>query len=463
MGFEVKIFVQKFGGTSVGSPAGLRSIVEIVRSSLQTHRVVTVVSAVSSRSKSEGTTSLLLEACRLAVANEDFNPALERIRSQHIELIGHALQSGSLRDSTLSFVQDRLEWTANFLSALRVVRGVSPQSQDAVVAVGEQLSAQIVAAALLEGGIAAEVRDLSGVVESGPDELDQSFFRKLSGRLAEDCMPSDRLVPVATGFFGAIPGGLLRRIGRGYSDFAAALIASGFGSQEAEELQIWKEVDGVFSADPRKVSSARVLPVLSAHEASELTSFGSEVIHPFTMEQVISAGIPIRVKNTLKPSGEGSLIVPTLTRESKSATAVTAKNGVTVAMVQSNKMYEARGFLAGVFGVMRDLDISVDLVSTSEVSISFTVDDHDALLRARPSLEQFGDLTILNNRAIIAVVGEGLRGFAGSAGQLFTALGERGINVEVISQGLSETNISCVVPEENVEAALQAAHAVFFE
>jgi len=459
----VKILVQKFGGTSVGSPEGLRSIVEIVTSSLKTHRVVAVVSAVSSRSKSEGTTSLLLEACRLAVCDQDFAQPLERIQSQHLELIAHAIRSEQLKQSIVAFLNERLEWTRNFLAALRIVKDLSPQSHDAVICIGEQLSAHIVAAALSEGGIPAEPRELLSAVEVASDVLDQRFFSTVASQLADRCLPGARMVPVATGFFGPVPGGLLKRIGRGYSDLTAALIASGFGSHETEELQIWKEVDGVFSADPKKVASAQVLSTLSAHEASELTSFGSEVIHPYTMEQVIGVGIPIRVKNTLKPGGEGSLIVPELSRTAKNATAVTAKSGVSVAMVRSSKMYEARGFLAGVFEVMRDLDISVDLVSTSEVSISFTVEDHQSLERSRAALEQFGEVTILKNRAIIAVVGEGLRGYAGSAGKLFTALGEHGINVEMISQGISETNISCVVSESDIENALRAAHGAFFE
>ena len=459
----MKILVQKFGGTSVGSPDGLRSIVEIVKSSMKTHRVVAVVSALSSRSKSEGTTSLLLEACRLAVGDHDFDAPIERIKSQHVELITHAIRGEGLQQTTLNFLNERLEWTKSFLSALRVVRDLSPQSHDAVISIGEQLSAHVVSAALVEGGIPAEPRELLTVIESGSTELDQRFFKSVGAQLAARCIPTNRLVPVATGFFGPVPGGLLKRIGRGYSDLTAALIASGLGNTEAEELQIWKEVDGVFSADPKKVRTARVLASLSAHEASELTSFGSEVIHPYTMEQVISVGIPIRVKNTLKPAGEGSLIVPELSHTSRNATAVTAKGGITVAMVRSNRMYEARGFLAGVFEVMRDLDISVDLVSTSEVSISFTVEDESSLERSRGALEQFGEVTILKNRAIVAVVGEGLRGFAGSAGKLFTALGAQGINVEMISQGISETNISCVVAEKDIEEALRTAHGAFFE
>jgi len=267
---------------------------------------------------------------------------------------------------------------------------------------------------------------------------------------------------VVTGFFGSVPGGLLRQIGRGYSDLTAALVAAGFGAAAVEELQIWKEVDGVFSADPRRVSEARVVPLISAHEASELTYFGSEVLHPYTMEQVISVGIPIRVKNTHRPETPGTLIVPSLSRDEKCATAVTAKRGVSVCMVKSNRMYEATGFLAGVFNVMRDIDLSVDLVSTSEVSISFTVDDATPLQHARAQLESFGEVTILERRAILSVVGEGLRGFAGAAGNLFTSLGEKGINVEMISQGISESNISCVIPESDIEAGLKAAHTAFF-
>lgn len=459
----MKILVQKFGGTSVGSEDGIDAISRIVQASLESHRVVVVVSAISSKTKAEGTTSLLLEACSLAASGKEFDSTLEKIRVQHTELIARVIKDSRRQQTELSFVDSRLAWAKSFLQALSVIQDLSPRSHDAIISLGEQLSAHIVAAGLSERGISAEPQELHDIVPAGFEELDHKFFQKLASAMASLCVPKGQHVPVVTGFFGTVPGGLLRRIGRGYSDLTAALIAAGFGNRETEELQIWKEVDGVFSCDPRRVPAAKVLSSISAQEASELTYFGSEVIHPYTMEQVISAGIPIRVKNTHRPEHPGTLIVPTLTRTEKGATAVTAKRGVSVVMVKSNRMYEARGFLAGVFGIMRDLDVSVDLVSTSEVSISFTVDDPGILETARPRLEAYGETSIIRDRAILALVGEGLRGLCGAAGQLFVALGKRGINVEMISQGIAETNISCVLKESDTDEAVRVAHAAFFE
>jgi aspartate kinase len=267
---------------------------------------------------------------------------------------------------------------------------------------------------------------------------------------------------VVTGFFGMVPGGLLRAVGRGYTDFTTALIAAGLGAREAEEMQVWKEVDGIYTADPRKVPTARVLARVSPAEAAELTYFGSEVLHPFTMERVVSARVPIRIKNTFRPDAPGTVISADSGTPSR-VTAVTAKRGVTVVTITSNRMVNAYGFLARVFSALEKHGVVVDLVSTSEVSISCTVERHDDAERARHDLEAVGQVQILPGRAILAMVGERMKFAIGTAGKMFSTLGTAGVNIELISQGASEINISCVVREDDVEKGLQAIHAAFVE
>jgi len=265
-----------------------------------------------------------------------------------------------------------------------------------------------------------------------------------------------------------VPGSLLAQIGRGYTDLCAALCAVGL---KASELQVWKEVDGIFTADPRKVPTARLVPVITPDEAAELTYYGSEVIHPFTMEQVIRARIPIRIKNVENPKGEGTIIYPDekfprgaatesnesstvqyevskneLKVETKVPTAVTIKDNIIVLNIHSNRKTISHGFLARIFGTLDRAGVVVDLISTSEVHVSMAMQDISSkkrLDRLHKDLEKIGDITVSKDMAILSLVGKNMRHAVGCAGMMFTALAKAGINIEMISQGASEINISC--------------------
>ena len=270
-------------------------------------------------------------------------------------------------------------------------------------------------------------------------------------------------VPVVTGYFGVVPGSLLKQVGRGYTDLCAALCAVGL---EAAELQIWKEVDGIFSADPRKVPTARLIPIITPDEAAELTYYGSEVIHPFTMEQVIRAAIPIRIKNVENPLGGGTVIYPQsdtpllATGDSEIPeqyqrpvkrfpqhlpTAVTIKDEIVVLNIHSNRKTLSHGFLAKIFGTLDRFGVIVDLISTSEVHVSMAI--HATLVRKEidkmvKELRKIGTVTVLRDMCILSLVGR-LQNMVGISGRMFTTLAEGHINIEMISQGASEINISC--------------------
>lgn len=442
----MRIIVQKFGGTSVGNTERLDNVTSIIAKTRETHPVVAVVSARSGTTKAEGTTSLLLAAAANALAGASFDAELALIASNH---------GGD------SFVQAELDKLRGFLGAISVIKELSPRSQDNVLAVGERLSAYLLARALEARKLKTRFVDLSAVVPEGETHVDPAFFRRLQGRLAELCKP-DGDVPVVTGFFGMVPGGLLSAVGRGYTDFTAAMIAAGLGDSQVEEMQVWKEVDGIFTSDPRKVQSARVLPQISPAEAAELTYFGSEVLHPFTMERVVAAEVPIRIKNTFHPERAGTVIAPYGAEHSPGqATAVTAKRGICSLSITSNRMFNAHGFLSRVFSVLERNGVVVDLVSTSEVSISCTIEKLQDAERARADLEQLGTVSISQGRAIIALVGEGMKFAKGTAGKMFATLGAAGVNIEMISQGASEMNISCVVDEKDAGRGVEAIHDAF--
>jgi aspartate kinase len=347
------------------------------------------------------------------------------------------------------------------------------------VSKGEKLSCRYMAALLSDRGTPAQFVDLSDVVRfAAPMKggLNDQFYRDLADALGKEVAACGDKVPVITGYFGSVPGGILSSIGRGYTDLCAALVAVGI---QAKELQVWKEVDGIFTADPRKVPTAALLPNVTPGEAAELTFYGSEVIHPFTMEQVIRARIPIRIKNVMNPRNAGTVIFPDnlnelddraplhaglfRTRSSsiltphqgpRRPTAVTIKHNIVVLNVHSNKRTRAHGFLMNIFSILDRWSLSVDLISSSEVHVSMALHSEVALLSgggaqedeykiqdsdlqgAVNDLGKLGTIDIVPDMAIVSLVGKQLKNMIGISGKFFSVLGRNNINIEMISQGM---------------------------
>lgn len=453
--------VQKFGGTSLGSAERMLGVAAIVEESLKHDRIIPVLSAMSSYVKSEGTTSKLIAASEAALKRDDYTSILRSIQEHHIVTVENLIK-GPVRNEVIGQVKDYLDELKSFLHAISVIGELSTRSQDVIIGTGERLSACIFTGLLTSRGISAVYCDLSNIVEEPFADADRQFYTYIQKRLREIIMSCKEKVPVLTGYFGFVPNGIIASIGRGYTDFTAALAAV---AVSARELQIWKEVDGVFSADPRKVETARVLATITPEEAAELTYYGSEVIHPFTMEQVIKANIPIRIKNTFRPELPGTVIDPRSEAGSspKPATAVTAKRNITVLNINSNRMLMAYGFLAKVFSILARHCIIIDLIATSEVNVSMTLDNTERLTKAIPELEELGTVTVTSDMAIISLVGRGQKHCIGIAGKMFSVLAEQGINIEMISQGASEINISCVIKNSDADKAVRAIHKAFLE
>lgn len=300
--------------------------------------------------------------------------------------------------------------------------------------------------------------DLDGVIHNKiVKSLDIEFYRQLTEALKEKVLACGGKVPVITGYFGTVPGGLIDgEIGRGYTDLCAALVAVGL---KVAELQVWKEVDGIFTADPSIVPTARLLADITPAEATELTFYGSEVIHHLTLDQVIYAKPPIqiRIKNVKNPRGKGTIVVPDpvlasgrpllkerissgpLRKTPKRPTAVTIKDKISVINVHSNKRSISHGFFAKVFSILDRRQISVDLISTSEVHVSMAI--HAAsvsqadLKQAADELSECGEVSILHEMAILSLVGADMKNMIGIAGKMFSTLGEHDVNIEMISQG----------------------------
>lgn len=359
----------------------------------------------------------------------------------------------------------------------------------------------------------AEYVDLADVLHfDAATRIDAAFYRDTAAIFKAKVEACEGRVPVITGFFGNVPGSLMDGdVGRGYTDLCAALVAVGL---KADELQIWKEVEGIFTADPTKVPTARLLQSITPSEAAELTFYGSEVIHHLTMDQVIKATppIPVRIKNVKNPRGNGTIVVPdpglspshelkrsrpseiNLARKTpRRPTAVTIKDKISVLNVHSNKRAIAHGFVAKVFSILNKYRISVDLISTSEVHISMAIHlqstETEGFEHATHDLAECGDVSVLHGMAILSLVGADMKNMIGVAGKMFTTLGEHNVNIEMISQGkfplqllvlfifsiltiahllilpltgASEINISCVVDARDATRAMNVLHTSLF-
>lgn len=394
------------------------------------------------------------------------------------------------------------ETLTKILESAQHLEEVTSRAEDKIIAKGEKLSCRYMAALLNDRGTPAQFVDLCDVITfvNPKKGLNEQFYADLAASLAREVAACGNKVPVITGFFGNVPGGILNSIGRGYTDLCAALVAVGV---KAKELQIWKEVDGIFTADPRKVPTAALLPSVTPSEAAELTFYGSEVIHPFTMEQVIRARIPIRIKNVMNPRGAGTIIFPDnlkaleshsplrdglfRTRSSsllsalntpKRPTAVTIKHNIVVLNVHSNKRTRAHGFLMNIFSILDRWHLSVDLISSSEVHVSMALHSESALLSgggedeykiqdkdlqgAVNDLGELGAIDIVPDMAIVSLVGKQLKNMIGISGKFFSVLGNNNINIEMISQGMyCQFAIACIMSNTSLqERARSTSHAL---
>ncbi len=455
--------VQKYGGTSIGRAERIKNVAHIVQKTQKENgHVIVVLSAMSDSGKKDGSTSRLIEAANEAISKGTYYRIIDLLGDHHLKVVDDAIKDRSIKSQLKEEIREELHRLKLFLDAIQVIGELSPRSMDVIISTGEKLSARIFAAMLNSVGTDADYINLENIIDKPFHEIDQKFCAYIQKKLATLVRKSGARIPVVTGFMGFLPNGILKCIGRGYTDFTAALIAVGI---QAKELQIWKEVDGIFTADPKKVESARVLTSISPDEASELTYFGSEVIHPFTMEQVTNANIPVRIKNTFEPDIPGTIIDPNKKglHVPKGPTAVTIKRDITLINIQSNRMLMAYGFMSRLFDIFNRYEIIIDLVSTSEVSVSLTIDNNHHLDEAIKEMKQLGKVFVKSGMAILSLVGQGMQHTIGVAGEMFTRLADQKINIEIISQGASEINISCAIKDQDADKALRAVHEMLLD
>ena len=443
------MIVMKFGGSSVADAACMRQVEALVRAALPEAPLV-VLSAMGK------TTNALFEAARTAEGG-DLPGALEvqrRIMAAHRRAAGE-LFAGAVPEGLDTALTEHFGELELLLRGVALLRELSPRSMDAIASIGERLATRIFAERLGAAWVDAR-RVLRTDATFGEAVPDPQALGALAARQLAPLLGPGRAV-VTQGYIGATEDGLTTTLGRGGSDYSAALFGAALG---AREVQIWTDVEGVLTCDPRVVPGALPIPELSFAEAAELAAFGAKVLHPATIQPAVEARIPVTVRHTLKPEGRFTTIAAEV-RTGRPITALASRGPVTVLTVSSSRMLAQSGFLARLFEVFGRRGVSVDLVATAEVSVSLTVEADVPLKPLLQELSAFATVAVSEDRAIIAAVGERLKSTPGLGARLLSALGA--INVEMISMGANEINLSLVVRRDQADEALRRLHRVLTE
>ncbi len=451
-----QLVVMKFGGTSVEDAIAIRRTASIVQSrhdrGLQPLVVVSAMAKVTDQLLAGGN----------AAGTGDKAGALAlsaRLRTRHLD-VAHDLLKGSALAGTLRTVQHDFDALDDLLRGISAVGELTARTSDLVVSFGERLSSQIVAAAFEATGLHGAHLDARTCIIT-----DEQFGKAIplephiQERLQLHALPliEQRKTPVMGGFIGATLSGVTTTLGRGGSDFSAALVG---GALHAGAIEIWTDVNGIMTTDPRICPDALRVKTISFEEAAELAYFGAKVLHPATILPSVQKNIPVFVLNSRNPANEGtriSAVAPPCRSPFKS---IAVKKRLTIVDIVASRMLMSHGYLKAVFDVFDKHRVAIDMVSTSEVSISVTVDTSDRLPAIAEDLSKIADVKYESNKALVCLVGEDIRGHAGIAGKVFTAIGH--VNVRMISQGASEINMSFMIEEDDAAEAIRSLHRTFF-
>ena len=447
------MIVMKFGGTSVESAAAIERVAHIVKER-QARRPVVVVSAMGK------TTNKLLAIAQTAItgAREDYLARIHDLRDFHSREARHivTLAERTALDRTLD---DHFQELTELAKGLAVLGELTPRATDAIASYGERLSSYIVSLAFRHFGMkTAHIDSRNVIITDSRHTQAAPNFPETYARLGQRIPPlaADHVI-VMGGFIGSTEHGVTSTLGRGGSDFTASIVGAGI---DAEEIQIWTDVDGMLTADPTILKGGHRVRTISFAEAAELAYFGAKVLHPATVVPAIEKNIPVMILNSRRPDVEGTRIVSDSVHCTNVVKSIACKRHISLMNIHSTRMFMAHGFLRRIFEIFDRLETSVDMVATSEVSVSLTVDHPDRLDAVRRELEEFSEVSIEGEQAIICLVGENIRHTPGVSSRVFRAVDN--VNVRMISQGASLLNLSFVVAEADLHRAVAALHAEFF-
>ena len=454
----MSLVVMKFGGTSVEDPAAIGRTAAIVAGRVALGKQPVVV--VSAMAK---VTDMLLRAAATA-AQGDRTGALaisSRLRSRHRDTAAALLGSSAESAALVHLIDGEFDSLDEILRGLAVILELTPRISDLIVSYGERISSKIVAAAFREKGMDAQQVDAREII------ITDSQFQKavpqdsiIERRAAEKLLPltAKGCVPVMGGFIGSNEAGITTTLGRGGSDFTGALIG---GALTAESIEIWTDVDGIMTSDPRVCPDALRVKVISFEEAAELAYFGAKVLHPATILPAVKKNIPVLVLNSRNAACEGTRITSLAPHCRSPFKSIAVKKKLSIIDVVASRMLMTHGYMKSIFDIFDKHQCPVDMVSTSEVSVSLSVDSNEKLPLIAADLGKLADVKYEGRKALVCMVGEDIRGKNGMAAQVFTAI--RHINVRMISQGASEINMSFMIDEDDADEAVRSLHATFFQ
>jgi bifunctional aspartokinase / homoserine dehydrogenase 1 len=462
------LIVMKFGGTSVGNAECIKRTAEIIASYAAKGPTVAVVSAMS------GVTNRLVAAAQRATTGDESicGELSSSLREQHLEAINALINDKNRREQLIAETETIINDVTNLCRGTALLRELTPRALDAISSTGERLSARLVAGAVAElklESIPVEATELivTDNEHGGAEPIMELTRERSNSRLLP--LVSDGTVPVVTGFIGATTEGILTTLGRGGSDYSATILG---GALDAKEIIIWTDVEGVMTADPRLVPEARTIREISYNEAGELAYFGAKVLHPKTLRPVAEAGVPVWIKNSFQPDLTGTKITPSGKPSSNGVKAITAISNVSLITVGGRGIVDVPGIAARTFTAAASVKANVLLISqsSSQSDICFIVNSVEATktvdaLRQSFALDlahhQVEHINIDPEIAIVAVVGDRMRGTPGIAGKIFSALGREAVNIIAIAQGSSEFNVSFVVEAAAMKKAMQTIHKEF--
>jgi aspartate kinase len=451
------LIVMKFGGSSVGDAARLQRVADLVVAA-RALRPCVVVSAMGK------TTDALFAAAR-AARDGSFELALATVapRLSHAEATARELlgANGPHTDVCLTALATMREDVEVLLRGVSLLRELTPRTSDTIAAYGERITTTLLTALLAARGVPAVRVDARCILRTD-DRFGHARPQReiIAGLVLQHVRPllDDGRIVVTEGYVGGTPDGLTTTLGRGGSDWSAALLGEAL---RADEVQIWTDVEGVLTADPRLVAGARPVATLTPAEAAELAAFGAKVLHPSTMQPAVDARVPITVRDTMRPSGAFTTIDPRENAAARNGVAALACRGpVTVLTMTSTRMLATSGYLAKLFAAFGQLDICIDLVVTAEISVACTVEPDAPIDRLVQALAGLARVEVARDRAIVAAVGEGLRRVPGTLERACRALGP--ITPELACFGGNDRNLSFVVRKDDIAEAMQRLHAEFF-
>ncbi len=462
----MSILTFKFGGTSMGSAEIIKGASQIIIDSAgQGHQVLTVVSAMT------GVTNQLLDSAHAAARGDAaiYLQATAALRDRHHEAARALVQNGQAQEALLAEIHRLIDGFQDLCRSVAILGELTPRGLDAIVSIGERLSARLMAAHLQDCGYAAVPIDATRLIVTGNTfQSAVPQMDKTTARVRQQILPllKSGVLPIVTGFIGATEEGVTTTLGRGGSDYSAGILAA---CVDADELWVWTDVDGVMTTDPRLVSSASVIPVLSYREVGELAFFGAKVLHPKTILPVMDRGMPILVRNTFNPTHPGTRIQPEAEITDYVIKAITIVQDVHLITVAGRGMVGVPGIAGRTFSAVARENVNLLVISqsSSEQSMCFIVPDRDsgraveaikAELAREIERQDVDNVWAQENIEIITIVGAGLRETPGIAARVFGVLAEEQINVIVITQGSSDTSLSIAVDSADAKRAVQALH-----